>query len=31
MNVLRDKMMEHLEAALAIADEIKSGKVGILH
>ena len=28
MNVLRDTMMERLEAALAIADEIKSGKVG---
>ena len=30
MNVLRDKMMEHLEAALAIADETKSGTVGYL-
>jgi hypothetical protein len=26
--VLRDKMLEHLEAALAIADELKSGIVG---
>jgi hypothetical protein len=28
--VLRDKMLEHLEAALAIADELKSGNVGFL-
>jgi hypothetical protein len=28
--VLRDKMLEHLEAALAIADELKSGTVGYL-
>lgn len=28
--VLRGKMLEHLEAALAIADELRSGTVGYL-
>jgi hypothetical protein len=27
---LRDKMLKHLEAALAIADELRSGNVGFL-
>jgi len=28
--VLRNKMLEHLEAALAISDELNSGTVGYL-